>query len=483
VRCVPQHRVLGLLWRASIVGLLATLAVDASAVAAPTASLVKDIYPGGRGSSPDDPTAVANKLYFRACGPSAGCELRRSDGTRAGTRLVKDINPGVASSNGPSTRFITNLGGKFLLTATDEAHGDELWRSDGTAAGTRLVKDIYPAGESSAPDPSTASNEPVKIGGVLFFVADDGLHGRQLWRSDGTAAGTRMVKAIDPGIVPPGRAPFPLYLTNVAGTLYFRACSSGRRCELWKSDGTAAGTRLVKDINPGAASSEPFQLANFGGALYFGADDGTHGDELWRSDGTAAGTKLVKDISVGGSGSFPLYLINSAGTLFFAAEDPAHGRELWKSDGTAGGTKLVKDIYPGNEFGYPGLSNITNVSGEVFFPARDPKHGDELWKSDGSACGTKMVKDINPGSPSSGAGGWLTTVDDTLFFPANDGVHANELWKSDGTAGGTELVKDIYPGGEELEESSPTDLTNVAGTLFFAAEDAAHGRELWKTVP
>jgi ELWxxDGT repeat protein len=477
----------GYVWRASAVVFMATLAIAAPALAGPTATLVKDINPGSGMSSPSYLTAVAGKLYFRACGPIRGCELWRSDGTWAGTKLVKDINPGSPSSTGPSTRFLTNFGGKVLLSATDEAHGDELWRSDGTAAGTKLVKDINPGSESSAPGASTASGEPEIVGDTLFFVADDGFHGEELWRSDGSAAGTKLVKDIYPGNINPGGDTLPLFLTNVAGTLYFRACNPTRGCELWRSDGTAAGTRLVKDINPGAGSSKPFHLASVGGTLYFGADDGTHGHELWRSDGTAAGTKLVKDISAGGAGSFPLYLMNAAETLFFAAETPAHGRELWRSDGTAAGTKLVKDIYPGSEFGNPGHS-YTNVRGELFFPARDRRHGSELWRSDGTAAGTRLVKDINPGSFNSSPSS-PTDVAGTLFFSAYDPTHARELWRSDGTAAGTRLVRDIhpgnpdYPGNSDWDDSELGDLTNVAGKLFFAANDGKHGRELWKAVP
>jgi trimeric autotransporter adhesin len=476
----------GYVWRASAVVLMATLAIAGVALAASTATLVRDINPGSGNSNPNGFTAVAGKAYFRACGPIRGCELWKSDGTAAGTKLVKDINPGSASSHGSSARFVTNLGGKLLLSATDETHGNELWRSDGTAAGTKLVKDIYPGSESSYPRASTPSNDPENVGGTLFFVADDGFYGSELWRSDGTAAGTKLVKDIYPGNINPEDS-FPMFLTNVAGTLYFRACNPTRGCELWRSDGTAAGTRLVKDINPGAGSSKPFHLASVAGTLYFGADDGTHGHELWRSDGTAAGTKLVKDISAGGAGSFPLYLMNAAGTLFFAAETPAHGRELWRSDGTAAGTKLVKDIYPGSEFGNPGHS-YTNVRGELFFPARDRRHGYELWRSDGTAAGTRLVKDINPGSFNSSPSS-PTDVAGTLFFSAYDPTHARELWRSDGTPARTRLVRDIhpgnpdYPGNSDWDDSELGDLTNVAGTLFFAANDGKHGRELWKAVP
>ena len=97
-----------------------------------------------------------------------------------------------------------------------------------------------------------------------------------------------------------GRGPV---LTNVNGTLFFTADDGVNGCELWKSDGTAAGTVLVKDIRPGSCSSCPRNLTNVNGTLFFAADDGSDGRELWKSDGTAAGTVLVKDICPGSGGS------------------------------------------------------------------------------------------------------------------------------------------------------------------------------------
>src|SRR5262249_5791385 len=141
--------------------------------------------------------------------------------------------------------------------------------------------------------------------------------------------------------------------------------------ELWKSDGTAAGSTLVKDIFPGGISgygyypnsSYPSHLTNVNGTLFFEDNDGTHGNELWKSDGTAAGTVLVKDINPGSSGSNPTDLTNVNGTLFFEATDGTHGYELWKSDGTATGTVMVKDINPGSGSSSP--SYLTNVNGRL----------------------------------------------------------------------------------------------------------------------
>ncbi len=144
------------------------------------------------------------------------------------------------------------------------------------------------------------------------------------------------------------------------------------------------------------------------------ANDGTHGDELWKSDGTAAGTMMVKDIGPGSSGSDPQDLTNVNGTLYFDANDGRDGSELWKSDGTAAGTVMVKDIDPGSDSSVP--QDLTNVNGTLYFAANDGAHGDELWKSDGTAAGTVMVKDIDPGATGSGPSFDLTNVNGTLYF-------------------------------------------------------------------
>ena len=321
--------------------------------------------------------------------------------------------------------------------------------------GTALVVDLNPTGASN-PDDFTP------IGDVTFFVAEDATNGR----------------------------------------------------ELWKTDGTAEGTSLVADINPGSASSNPQVLAELDGTIYFAANDGEHGEELWKSDGTAEGTVLVKDIFEGtgdqfpyadvAKSSFPRDLVEVDGTLFFSAESE-DGVELWKSDGTESGTVLVKDIFTGSyPFYYNGIyygqysnsslpSELTNVNGTLFFVAEDDTNGQELWKSDGTTDGTVLVKDLFEGTypyyyndryygayANSSGPTSLIMLGDLLVFTADDFERGKELFVSDGTAEGTTLLADIQPGANSsLVED--TQFSLVGDRIYFAADDGSSGIEPWST--
>jgi ELWxxDGT repeat protein len=425
--------------------------------------LIKQIDPLTPSSYPFDLTNVGGTLFFSADDLITGRELWKSDGTEPGTTQVKDTHSGYGSSD-PS--YLTNVGCTLFFSATDGTNGQELWKSDGTDAGTVLVRDINTSGGLFIGSyPSSLTN----MGCTLFFQANDGSSGKELWKSDGTAASTVLVRDIYTG----PSSSNPSYLTTVGGTLFFTASDASTGVELWKSDGTAAGTTLVKDIRTGTSGSNPGYLTNVGGTLFFIADDGYFGRELWKSDGTAAGTVLVRDINFGGPGSYPGELTNVGGTLYFIANDGSTGKELWKSDGTAAGTVLVKDISQGTSGSSP--SNLTNVLGMVFLSAWDSINGAELWKSDGTEAGTVLVKDIRTGSLSSGPS-LLTNVAGTLFFRAYDPSTGYELWRSDGTAVGTVIAADIaeFGGG-----SRPSELTEVGGALFFSAENDFVGVELY----
>ncbi len=477
--------------------------------------LVKDIYPGTIGSNIDNMTVVGSTLFFTAHGGlneyglwksdgtssgtvlvksgSAGRltafgstlyfsaqveisghhHLWKSDGTAAGTVLVKEMRGTGDSINTDTNAQYAKIDGNLFFRAVDGIHGPELWKTDGTAIGTAMVKDIRPSPNptNSSTDGSYPSNLTT-VGSNLFFTANDGIDGIELWKSNGTEQGTIKIKDIRPG------DSYPEFLTVIGSTVFFSAYVENGGKELWKSDGTEAGTLMVKKIGTGTAGSYPQNLTVVGSVLFFSATDGINGTELWKSDGTPEGTVMVKDIAPGTGSSSPGFLKAVGNSLFFMAWD-ASGAELWKSDGTAAGTFMVKDINPGP--GYSGPIYPTLIGATLFFIANNGVNGYELWKSDGTESGTQMVKDINPGAGSSrlsSVPSYFGVLGTTLFFTANDGVNGDELWKSDGTEDGTVIVKDINDGAGA---SNPSFFKVIGATLFFSATDGSNGVELWKT--
>ncbi len=295
--------------------------------------LVKDILPGRSSAAPAKLTRAGDGFFFIANDGVHGGELWKSDGTAEGTVLVKDIRPGTGSAIVKSSfSELRPVGTALFFTAHDGIHGEELWKTDGTTEGTFLVKDIRPG--------PSGSNlyDLVDLGGTLFFTAEDGVHGRELWKSDGTAEGTVLVADISPGadsafpvIQPYQQLPSRLYA--MGGTLSFAADDGVHGREPWKSDGTAAGTVLLRDVLPGLESSgagvTPFVPVGNQGAFAFSASDGVSGLELWTSDGTAEGTRRFADVHEGPASAAPLLLTVSGSRLFFVAHGGEHGRELW----------------------------------------------------------------------------------------------------------------------------------------------------------
>lgn len=315
----------------------------------------------------------------------------------------------------------------------------------------------------------TITIQVANVNPSVFYVKDDGVHGSELWKSDGSATGSVMVADVNPG----SESSNPENIFVIGDTVYFTANDGVHGRELWKSDGTETGTVMVADINPGSGSSDAGQFTNWNDILYFVAGDGGNGLELWKSDGTQTGTTLVADINSGTAGSNPQRLTVSGSWLYMVANDGTHGRELWKSDGTSGGTSLVADLTSGTADSNP--QELADVNGTLFFTHEDTTYGRELWKSD--AGGTSLVLDARPGSASS-TPLELTNVGGTLFMSLDDGVHGRELWKSDGTAGGTQLVSDVRPGSGS---SLPEEFIDVNGEVYFTAFNDTTGAEIWKS--
>ena len=271
--------------------------------------------------------------------------------------------------------------GLFFLSATDGISGAEPYVTDGTAAGTKILKDINTYADA---DP----HDLVMMNGVLFFIAHDSAGGYSLWQSDGSAAGTTQVQDSSGMSISS-----PNYLTVIGGTLYFTATDADGVAKLWKSNGTAVGTVMIKDSS-GASLANPRYLVADGTTLYFVTFDSAAGFELWKSDGTNPGTVMVKDLS-GAGVSNPYNLTAFNGGVYFSAYNTVNGiYELWKSDGTTGGTVQAKDS-GGASISSPASLTVSGSGALLYFTADDSTSGTELWASDGTDAGTAMVKDIN----------------------------------------------------------------------------------------
>ncbi|MFM2311660.1 MAG: hypothetical protein RLZZ04_936 [Cyanobacteriota bacterium] len=460
-------------------------------------------YPGGvstpDSSFPSNLVEFNDQLYFSADDGKHGRELFVSDGTDKGTQLVEDLRPGASNygyAYGSAPYNLTEFNNKLYFSANDGEHGNELFVSDGTGSGTQLLLDLNPGEDSYGNKQSSYAGNLVEFKDKLYFSANDGEHGNELFVSDGTGSGTQLLVDLRPGEDNYGnkQGSYASNLVEFQDKLYFTANDDKHGNELFVSDGTASGTQLLVDLNPGEdsygnkQSSYASNLVEFQDKLYFTANDDKHGNELFVSDGTASGTQLLVDLRPGEDnygnkyGSNVSNLVEFQDKLYFTANDDEHGNELFVSDGTASGTQLLLDLHPGednygNKYGSY-ASNFVEFNGQLYFTANDGEHGNELFVSDGTASGTQLVADIYPGSnnygsPSGSYAADLTVLGDELFFAANNGETGTELFKLtfDGSdesqlvITGTDNPDNLsgVDGSEEIQALSGQDTVNGGG--------------------
>ncbi len=482
MRANRKHWLVG--WMAAAVAAVALAPVGPDAKAASGdvhVAIVKDQCPGSCSYVPVRVTAVGARVFYVLAHPTYGFELFVSDGTGPGTHIVKDIFPGSADSLPDN---LTAVGDKLFFTAltTSSVPGSpdrELFVSDGTKAGTQLVRNINtnPAGCCWGSKPG----ELTDVNGTLYFAADDANGDRELWKSDGTKAGTVRVRNLFSSI---GGGPDldsnPSNLTDVNGTLFFNAVGNRNNVvanTLYKSDGTFAGTVPVK----GQLNIQPDKLTAVGNRVFFSADpDGPYGREVWVSDGTFAGTHITKDIKTGTASSladhFELAAVGDK--LFFSATDNLNDNELWKSDGTKAGTQQVANI---NTFSNPGFPDtykwstpgqIVDVNGTAYFSAAANDQTVGLFKSDGTKAGTVMLPSTNADFGNTQPGE-LTVVGNLVFFRGRVNQFGDALFVTNGTTS-TQVTEGW------VVDSDPTWLREAGGSLFFRDWSFDNGQELWR---
>lgn len=494
-----------------------TLAAD------PAPALVKDIYSGElpKGLDPLEKVVAGNKVFMSGLTDTEGTELWVSDGTAAGTRLVKDLYPGELSG---LPRGLTVLGERIVFVADTPDQLNKLWITDGTAVGTSMVRGL--GNDEPGSTDMVLSNTLRVLGDSVIFAArvNDQVG---IWKSDGTVAGTVKLKnfEIDADT-------FYDASWQVAGSnLYFAIPKEDFTTELWKTNGTSAGTTRVKNLGDMITVTTPRMLGAAGSTLYFAWETLDHGMELWKSNGTSAGTVMVKDIDAGEVSSSPRKMVTVGSKGYFLATTTDHGEELWVTDGTSAGTSLLYEAAAGDassEFG-----EIVAMGDKVLVPYNNGIYEDEdytynvhgltawdtvsntpvslfddrlleeehyvvalisaaskaffimvhggkidLWATDGTQAATFSVNGLIPEVQMEIMVDSLVAGTGKVFFNAYDAVTGRELWQSDGTEAGTGLVKNVIATGLSSQIRS---LVTQAGHVYFSAKDGVHGRELWRS--
>lgn len=408
-------------------------------------TLVKDFnttpVPEPNSSDPFGYYELGNgEVLFAAKTLDHGSELWITDGTSSGTRLVLDIQPGHQSSS--PRQFTPLASGEVLFTATTVDLGWELWKTDGTAAGTVLVKDVDPG-----PGNGTAV-QLTPLGTEVLFLADDGVNGWEVWKTDGTTAGTDILVDLAPFGMSNGTAQMA---STGTGLVVFSALID-LTWELWVTDGTAVGTAKILDLE-GTNINNPTYLTSADGYVTFLAQSGGVSFVRFVTDGTSAGT-----FSTGARGLSQPAVIGS--TSIFFNESPSGSQALWSTDGTPGGTGPFLSTSASPSF-------VGVVNNQLIFSDDDGTGDRDLFVTDGTLAGTAFLSEI--WIPNHSAGEWGGSIGSEYYFGAFDGA-IEGIYRTDGTPLGTVSVS-------TLDVNSFTGFVATANGALFAANDPALGTE------
>ncbi|MCA9158503.1 MAG: choice-of-anchor J domain-containing protein, partial [Planctomycetales bacterium] len=406
---------------------------------------------------------------------------------RGGKALVADINQNETGL--VVSRDQIPVAGTLYFAADDRIHGSELWVSDGTAAGTRLVRDLNPGSASSKP------SHFVSAGSTAVFVADDGINGLQVWRSDGTFEGTWRIA----NVVPEQEWATEISIVAFDGSVYFIASVGSYQFGMWRVSPNERDAQFVTYFTAGAFKE--LELVAGKERMYING-----GDAIWTSDGTAEGTVALPNtawstnlfeatdgtlyytsndaiwkldensspvnLTPSGYGSISFrgtQWTEAAGKIFFEGTErliDSSRTELWLTDGTSQGTLPLTVSQS-----YNPPVELKSFDGQLFFAS----YTSELWKSDGSQEGTVVVKDFE---------GWFSlrdfvVFDGKLFFLANTDTDGFALWSSDGTAGGTSVVKMFNDKLQDFYLFESVRLTASDERLYISTIEDGLGRQLW----
>lgn len=401
-------------------------------------------------------------IWFSATHSATGVEPYVGDGTAAGTRLLKNIADETVTDDSTPADFV-ELNGVLYFVADDGVTGREVWRSDGTSSGTRLFADVLSGAEGSRP-------EGLFVAGDRLYFSTNAIPG--LWTTDGTAPPVKIAetslppRATFPGAPPPFRCPLPKPPV-LNGYAYFSAHDDAGGWELWRTDGTTQGTARVIDLWPGTRGSSACRLVKLNDQLFFFAYDEQNKWSLWKSDGTASGTVAIADAQ-GAEGGAPIVF---NGAVYFATRAVTGAvARLWKSNALVGDAVVVYEA--------PATTSISEAfvtNNRLLFSIYPTSGGatQELWSTDGTTAGTSLLADSVVTTD-----GAMLNVGSQLFFTRTQSDTGAEPWRTDGTVAGTRIINDLVAG---VTDSAPIWFANFRGTGIFLVPDANGDATMWRT--
>ena len=428
---------------------------------------VKELPAYNKSINPVTATYVYNNKYLYVLATRVNDTLKNelwiSDGTGAGTQLLKSVAGEIIGSGPVNNQFIF-LTGIYAANGNDMAF--DIWKTDGSPNGTQLVKQQVAVDRNNLMFNTRRPRNFTVVNNQLFFIANGGTNFQQLWKTDGTSNGTVAVKT---DFVFIDSYESITYLKALNNQLLFVQTAEGTTSNhsiLFTSDGTYAGTKEILSNSNFYFTNVNLGLAiNYNGKLIFTAFDPAHGNEPWITDGTTNGTSILMDAYPGPGSSF-IQRFALTGDKVFTMEGPGQEQVIAIYDLTNNVRTVLSQTFNN-------IYETSLLNNKLFFKAISKEKGTEWFTSDGSVAGTHVLKDVREG-PFGALDTWgnqtagLSVNNGYFFFTANDGIHGTELWYYDNATNNTSLYTDIAAGAAW---SIPDFFRKVGDQLFFTAYD------------
>ncbi len=493
-----------------------------SSVQAQTIELVKEVNPGEGSSLFFSPVRLGDEIIYGNVDPEFGIELWKTDGTAEGTDIFEDLNPDPNASsycfpnplisNGDlmffcgtdevgTSLFVANaqtgslekieldgidfyapeffhpLGDRMVMTINSLEHGREYWISDGTSEGTFMLKDIHEGPDGSVPS-FFSDIKYFEFNDHLIFRANDGIHGYELWVTDGTQDGTKMMLDFN------ASSQASIYGEKYAAIddkLFFSVYAQNTMdYEVWVYSTTTEQVEKLNDIVVSEDIAQTELIGSFNGKVYFTGLVGTE-HFLWETDGSSEGTTAVFEFDVQLSAIEYAQLIGLQNDYLVFSTSSNGGIEFWRTDGTAVGTfKLSNADSPLSSLS---TSLTCNLGDKMLLRCYDSNGDGQMWVTDGTADGTEKLADVTVfyfgAFPEDQHVPYEEKViDGVLYFGGITDAAGHELWRTDGTVDGTFMIEDFTPGPDGF---SPTSIIRVGDDkVIFEGTTPETGRELYR---